>query len=625
MFQFTPTRQARGYSCSMAALAASILLGVPNGTSAQPKVKDGVRIEFAVRAGTEAVMEGDFADLEFHLSDAASGQPLRGLRPAAWIDAAGSLSRKDGQPVDCRERVGAYLKGSVANRPLVDLNAHYLLVLNRDPSISVIDPLGGISGRTSLYANVVLRRAGADWAEHPGRRRLFVTMPRADQVAVIDTESFRVIANLNTGREPVRVLAQRLGTLAFVANNGDGTLTVLDAASDRPLTTLRVGAGHHELALAEDASRLYVTNKDARSVSVVDTAHLKVLQTIDVGGVPVAVTYSPLAAAAFVAEGTRGDIVSIPADGGPPRRISLGLPLGGLQATPDGRALLALATEERSVFVIDAADLRVLHRISLPGAPFQVAFTREFAHLRMYDTERVSLLPLNALHRTQAPVLGGYAAGAGAPRRETVTVMATGIAATGDASSAIVVNPADGRLHYYMEGMNATAGSFRNYGHPPQAVRVTDRSLRERSPGRYATRVRLPVAGELQVALLLDQPRTTECFSLSVAANPSMAAMGAPLRIALDSPVTAQGEPGARTLRLRLSDSESGAEADFPEGTRLKLFRAPGTDRRTVPLRRVSAGLYEASVELDKPGAYYLSVDSAAQVSPPFISLHIKP
>ena len=243
----------------------------------------------------------------------------------------------------------------------------------------------------------------------------------------------------------------------------------------------------------------------------------------------------------------------------------------------------------------------------------------------MYDTERVALLALNALHQAAAPVLGGYGAGSGAPRRDTVTVMAPGIAATGDAASMVVVNPADGRLHYYMEGMNATAGSFRNYGHPPQAVRIADRSIRERSPGVYSARVRLPVAGELQVALLLDQPRTTECFSLAVAPNPALAAATTSLRLELDSPPPARVQPGPRPLRFRLSENESGVGAELPEGTLLRLFRAPGTDRRAVALRRVPAGLYEANVELDTPGAYYLRIDAPAETFPPYISLHLRP
>ena len=50
-------------------------------------------------------------------------------------------------------------------RPQIDLNSYFVMVLNRDPSISVIDPVVGISGITSLYTTIQLKRPGADWTK----------------------------------------------------------------------------------------------------------------------------------------------------------------------------------------------------------------------------------------------------------------------------------------------------------------------------------------------------------------------------------------------------------------------------------------------------------------------------
>ncbi len=51
----------------------------------------------------------------------------------------------------CIEKIGLYLKGAVGIRPLVDLNGYYLLVMNKDNSIAVIDPMVSIAGRTSTW------------------------------------------------------------------------------------------------------------------------------------------------------------------------------------------------------------------------------------------------------------------------------------------------------------------------------------------------------------------------------------------------------------------------------------------------------------------------------------------
>ena len=602
------------------------LFGTTAALASAPLVaeKEGVRLELRISGETGRLMDGEAATIELRLSDAASGQPLRGLRPAAWIDNRGVLAHPGGREASCRERVGTYLKGNVGSRPLIDLNGHYLLVLNRDPTISVIDPVVGISGRTNLFTNIILPQPGADWTEHRHRRRLLVTLPRANQVALIDSESFKIAALLNTGREPVRVVSQQAGPLAFTGNNGDATVTVLNLADGKPLTTIAVGKGHHELQLVESANRLFVSNRIDQTLSVIDTTALNVLRTLPLPGTPSALAHSAIAEAVYAAAGREGRVLAFNARNGEAgAQATLGSAVDGLYAAPDGRTLLALSTDSRQLFVLDAADLAIRHRIALPGAPFQIAFTREYAHVRLYDSERVTLLPLSALNAAASPVLGGYTAGTGAPRRDSVAVMAASIVGTPDGMAAVVVNPADGQLHYYMEGMNATAGSFRNYGHPPQAVRVTDRALNERLPGTYVAQLRLPASGTLSLALRLEQPRLAECFDFEVGGNASLDTQKTKLQVSLEPLAKPLAGERPQTLRIRIAGGD-GKAASLPAGAQLRYYRAPGTDRRSAPLRSAGDGLYEAEVLLTQPGAYYLQIDAAAVLSPPFLSLHIR-
>jgi YVTN family beta-propeller protein len=607
-----------------ALLPILLLAGTVSASTPLVVEKEGARLELRVTGDNGRLMDGEAATVELRISDVSSGQPLRGLRPAAWIDNRGVLAHPGGREASCRERVGAYLKGNVGSRPLIDLNGHYLLVLNRDPTISVIDPIVGISGRTNLFTNILLPQPGADWTEHRQRRRLLVTLPRANQVALIDSETFKINALLNTGREPVRVVSQQSGPLAFTGNNGDATVSVLDLASGKPLTTIAVGKGHHELQLVESANRLFVSNRTDQTLSVIDTTALNVLRTLPLSGTPSALAHSAVAEAVYIAAGREGRVLAFNARSGEAGvQAHLGSPVDGLYATPDGRTLLALATDNRQLFVLDAADLSIRHRITLPGAPFQIAFTGEYAHIRMYDTERVTLLPLSAINASSAPVLGGYTAGTGAPRRESVAVMAPTLAATPDGMAAVVVNPADGQLHYYMEGMNATAGSFRNYGHPPQAVRVTERALAERAPGTYVAQLRLPAAGTLSLALRLEQPRLAECFDFEVSGNASLEPQKAKLQSTLEPLAKPMAGEQPQTVRIRITN-ENGKIESLPAGAQLRYYRAPGTDRRTATLRSAGDGVYEAELLFNQPGAYYLQIDAAATLSPPFLSLHIR-
>src|SRR6185295_4083928 len=107
------------------------------------------------------------ATVQFEISDANSGRALNSLRPTAWID-----RRNAGQITDarqCREKIQSFLQPGFNRRPEIDLNAYFILALNREPNISVIDPLSGFGG-SKLYTLVGLPDAGEDWVMSADRK-----------------------------------------------------------------------------------------------------------------------------------------------------------------------------------------------------------------------------------------------------------------------------------------------------------------------------------------------------------------------------------------------------------------------------------------------------------------------
>ncbi len=308
-----------------AAEAAAPAPAVAQVEAARPKpaadvqrvVKDGVVVEFAMTrtAGSmgSGLVEGDFAEVRFSMTDATTGRPVAGLAPSAWLDMAGVVAGKGGEQRECKDKISLYLKGIVGIRPLVDLNAYFLLVLNQDASISVIDPVVSMTGNTSLFATVVLKRPGADWVQGGEGRRLFVSMPKAGQVAVVDTETFKVVKDLDAGPAPTRLALQPDGRYLWVGNDaggGEGGVTVLDAVSLRPVGRILTGPGHHELAFSGDGRRAFVTNRDAGTLSVIDVASLRKERDLALGGVPISAARSALSGAIWVADG-RGGAISV--------------------------------------------------------------------------------------------------------------------------------------------------------------------------------------------------------------------------------------------------------------------------------------------------------------------------
>lgn len=573
-------------------------------------VRDGVVIDFAAwpAEGSE-LMEGGLADLRFRISDAASGQPLAGVTPGVWLDLAQVISGRDGQK-ECKDKIALYLKGMVGIRPMLDLNGYYLLLLNQDPSITVIDPVVSMAGKTSTYGIVMLKRPPMDWAKSADSKRIFVSMPLVGQVAVVDTGNFKVERDIDVGPEPVRLAMQPDGRYLWVGNNGPrGGVTVIDAQSLQPVLTAATGAGHHEIAFTDDSRLAFVSNREAGTVSVFDIARLKQIEELTPGPRPISLAYSALAGALYVADGRTGAITAYDGKSLAVRQVLQAAPgLGPLRLTPDERYAFALNTLDNSVVVVDVASNEIIHTLAVSAEPYQVSFTRAFAYIRGLASERVTQVNLSSLGKGKQPILQGFNAGSTAPKLAGNLPIADSMSAAKADAAIFVVNPVDNTTYFYMEGMNAPMAGYPNRGHAARAATVLNRSMKEVAPGEFTTRVRLPTAGKFDVAFILDQPRVLHCFAAEVKINPALERKYAAVHAAfqIDQPTVKARH--AVPVRVRLTRGRDEQPQTGLTDVALRYFQAPSAPAREVPAREVGEGVYEAMVDLSQAGAYYLHV-----------------
>ena len=599
------------------ALAANQVVAPPStvdvpGRISDRLVRDGLVIDFeATPVESDAITEGLLTDVRFRITQEASGEPVKGVFPAAWLDVGANIGGKDGEIKECRDKVGLYLKGIVGIRPMLDLNGYYVLVLNKDPSISVVDPMVNMAGRTSTYAIIVLKRPPMDWARSNDEKTLFVSMPVADEVAVIDADHFKVTHNVPAGNNPTRVVVQPDGRYVWIGNNGIGEksgVTVLDAESYKQVGFVPTGRGHHEISFSDDSAHAFVTNRDDGTVSVIDVAKLAKVKDLEVGKQVLSVGYSALAKAAYVADGKTGQVSVIDGETLEIRkRIQSHRGLGPLRVSPDGRWVMTANTLKDQVLVIDAANDQVVNSIDIAGEPFQLTFSRSFAYVRGLSTSKVNLINLSTLGEGKKPIINSFDAGNKAPKLAGDLPLADTMTTASTDTSAFIVNPADNTTYFYMEGMNAPMSNYKSFGHVARAAKLVDRSLKEVEPGVYSTKVRLPVDGRFDVALMLDTPELVHCFSMSAERNPSMHQVGSwGIEFVGEREAGVVGEKSA--LRFRIVDPVSEEIKQGVEDATVSWYRAPVFERRSAAATEVEPGIYEVQMEFAKAGAHYAFV-----------------
>lgn len=569
----------------------------------------GTAVELSVRNTADPAApprEGEPALFTIGLQDETTGAKLRGVFPNVWMLRHVPIAGMDPSK-RCSASVAALLTGGLTNPSALDLNIFYVLALNSDATITVVDPRFSYGG-TQLLTMLQLEHPGYDWTLAAGNDRLFVTVPESNRVAVVDTLHWKRLADVDAGPDPRRLVAAPDGRTLWIANARG--VAAVSAADARVLASIDTGKGEHELALSADARQLIVTNRIDGTASVIDVRRNAVVATVPVGKEPVSIDVSPLSNMAYIAsfDGTISVL--------DPKRRKL---IASAQAKP-GVTQLRIAPGGRYAFlanpvndwvqILDTASNRIIQTGNIDGGPFDISFTETLAYVRRLRSETVQMVPLAAIGKEGGQVaVVDFPAGEQPFGKVPRTTAAAGIVSAPGDSAVIIANPADKHVYYYREGMAAPSGHFSNYGHGAQAVMVLDRSLRE-GKDAYATTGVLPPAGEYDVAVFVNAPRVVSCFTMSVAENPKLAAkkIGAPVVIEplLDTRVIAARS--TTRLAFRLNDPMTKQpRAGLPDAMVL-IVRAGDSWFQRQALAPAEGGVYATDFVPPAAGVYYVYV-----------------
>ncbi|MEO5928628.1 MAG: cytochrome D1 domain-containing protein [Candidatus Kapaibacterium sp.] len=604
------------------ALASIPVLAQGSGPYRRSVVDQGIRVVLSIDhidPGKPAGLfrEGDDVRFRFTISDTASGKPVQGASPAAWMDP--HRPEEEGSPKSCSEKVARFLGGSYLSRAELDLNVYYVLVMNDDATITVVDPLFGF-GSTKLLALVQLASSGKDWAMTSREDRVFVSMPDSHAVAVVRTDSWKVEKNIDIVVAPYRTVLQPDGRYLWVGcDDGDAEhsgVAVIDVEAGRLAARIPTGRGHHDIVVDDEGRFAYVTNSVDGTISVIDARKLLKLRDLPAGARPVSISYSAVARAAYAVDEVSGDVTAV--DGARDRSVGhIRSELGAVQIgfAPGGRFGFIVDPITNRIHILDASSNRIVQSGKVDSMPESVFFSAGLAYVRHAKSELILMIPLDQIGHEGEPIpvvdLPGGQHPAGTCAHPT---LAAGIVQAPGDNAVLIANPLDKAVYYYTEGMAAPIGSFSNYGREARAVQVVDRSLRERSPGVYETIAKLGHSGPYDIPFFLDAPRLIHCFDMAIEGDSAIERQRArkivgPLAVehlTKGSMVPAGTE---FTLRFRLTDIATGKPVVGANDVTLVSVLSPGTRRSDAPATETAEpGIYQVTMRLSQPGAYYLYV-----------------
>jgi YVTN family beta-propeller protein len=189
---------------------------------------------------------------------------------------------------------------------------------------------------------------------------------------------YTVTATIPVGSDPTAAAADPAAGTVYVTNSKDGTVSVIDAATNAVTATIAVGSDPDGVAVDPAAGTVYVANYGDNTVSVVNAATNAVTATIMVGSDPTAVAVDPAAGTVYVtnfkdgtvsvineATNTVTDTITIPAIQGVGEPAPVGVALDPAAGTVYVTNIASGPVGDGMVSVIDVATNAVTATISV--------------------------------------------------------------------------------------------------------------------------------------------------------------------------------------------------------------------------------------------------------------------
>jgi YVTN family beta-propeller protein len=320
----------------------------------------------------------------------------------SWVVSGTASVDRDAHAVESKRPdavcVGLVFLSNIPKRPPVKIY-DYVVIHGYPAGDHVYVPVPGVE-KTVRRFSASLERA-VELNLGPPEFEICVSNERSGDITVLDGATWKVVATVPVGKRPRGIIASPDGKTVYVALSGtpisgppqldaqgnpilhkggdddddddkkadksaDG-IAVVDLFSRKFQRKLHVGSDPEQFALSKDGTRLYVSNEDVATASILNVGTGKVEQIVPVHREPEGVGTSPDGRFFYVTCENDGEIFAVDAQryemvahfnvGGRPRSIDF---------LPDGTRAFIPSESAGEVHLIDTAKNTVLKTVTLP-------------------------------------------------------------------------------------------------------------------------------------------------------------------------------------------------------------------------------------------------------------------
>lgn len=186
-------------------------------------------------------------------------------------------------------------KISPAGIEIDDINNKLYVVTKEDNSLYILDLLN-----KKILKRVLLAGEAYTCKLSPDKKTLYISCWGCDVVYFFDTQNNTIKAKISVGDNPNDIVINKSGSLLYVANANDNSVSVIDTKEKKVIEVLNTalypnapsGSTSNALALNTDEKILYIANADNNCLSVFDVSKKAASKSkgfIPVGWYPTAV------------------------------------------------------------------------------------------------------------------------------------------------------------------------------------------------------------------------------------------------------------------------------------------------------------------------------------------------